>query len=247
MKSRHHLALLAWLTSGHAVLFGLFWLLLHVPESNVVMLAASGLIVLAMVALAGLVEGGGLTLAAPGSSTQGLARTLIRAPLAAPLAVALFGVVWLLTGSAATGWSGHRGEVDAWFMLHVGWARTARLHDAVWWIIAFLRYVVGISLALALLGWAVSRGLASLARGRWLAAALSPLRLALIAALLLVLVWLPWRAVYWRPAWVAATWQEPTFVAVKLAVLYLLANIGWAGILSVVERGLRPPTGTPAT
>jgi len=44
-------AITAWLASGHAVLFGLFWLLLAIPESNVAMLVASALIVVLMIVL----------------------------------------------------------------------------------------------------------------------------------------------------------------------------------------------------
>lgn len=247
--SRHLLALLAWLTTGHAVLSGLFWLLLQVPESNVAMLSTSALVVLAIVALVGLVEGGGLTLAAAESSRRDLARTLARAPLAAPLAVALFGLVWLLTGWAEAGWWASRGEIDAWLMARVGLSRTTALHQGASWVFAFLRYALGISLALTLLAQGIASGLGGLLRGRWLVTALSPLRLGAIAALLLGLVWLPWQAAYWRPGWIRPNWQEPAFVAVKLGLLYLVANTGWAGILAIVARGGRavPPAASPTT
>ena len=48
--------ILAWLSAGHAVLAGLYWLLLQIPESNVWMLAASGLVVMAAVWLTGAIE-----------------------------------------------------------------------------------------------------------------------------------------------------------------------------------------------
>jgi hypothetical protein len=43
--------------------------------------------------------------------------------------------------------------------------------------------------------------------------------------------------VFWRPKGLPATWLEPAFVLVKLAVIYLLANIGWALVL---RAGARP-------
>jgi hypothetical protein len=45
-------AITAWLTVGHALLAALFWLLLTVPESNVVMLGASAALAVAMLAWA---------------------------------------------------------------------------------------------------------------------------------------------------------------------------------------------------
>ena len=81
------------------------------------------------------------------------------------------------------------------------------------------------------------RGLPSLGRFGWLAAALSPRRLVVLGVLLYGLIYLPWKGAYWRPAWVQPNWQEPVFVAVKLSLLYLLASVAWAGILKLVETG----------
>jgi hypothetical protein len=39
--------------------------------------------------------------------------------------------------------------------------------------------------------------------------------------------------VYWRPGFLPPTWFEPAFVAVKLLVFYLVANLGWALALKV--------------
>lgn len=240
------IAITAWLAAGHAVVFGLLWLLLQVPESNAWMLLVSALLVVAIVACASFVEGVGVSAWTPGTSwRQGPARSA-RALPAAILAVVLFGGLYLATALAYAAWVGHRGEIDAWLMLHFGWTRTARLHSAVWWVVDVVRWVVGVSLALSVIGWAVSRGLASLGRAGWLAAAFSPRRLLALGLLLFGLIYLPWKAAYWRPAWVQPNWQEPAFVAVKLSLLYLLACLAWAGVLKVVETGCRTRGATAA-
>lgn len=234
------LAITAWLAVGHALVLALLWALVQVPESNAWMLAASALIAVAAIALTGWVEGVGMAAWTPGTSWRQAFVLTVRALPGAILGVALFGLVWLLTGHLSLAWTSHRGEVDAWVMLHAGWARTAALHATVEWLLLFIRYVVGLSLALTLIGWAVLRGVTRLSRPRWLLAAASPVRLLIITALLAGTMWLPWKAVYWRPRWIEPTWHEPVFVSVKLLALYLVGTIGWAGVLGVVERGCRP-------
>jgi hypothetical protein len=232
------LIITAWLAVGHALLAGLFWGLLQVPESNVAMLVVSALVGVALLVVAGWVQGIGLAAWAPESGLVGAARRAVRAPLAMVIGLALGGLVWLVTRAAAVAWAAHAGEADAWLMLHFGWTRTAGLHVVVRWLILFVRYAVGASLILTVVAFAVERRLSGLARiGTWLRAAFSPRRLALVALVLYAFLWLPWRAVYWRPAWIAAGWQEPLFVGVKLAVLYVVANLGWAALLYVVRDG----------
>ena len=53
-------ALVGWLALGHAALAGLFWALVSVPESSVLMLALSGFLVVLMVILAGWISMSGL-------------------------------------------------------------------------------------------------------------------------------------------------------------------------------------------
>jgi hypothetical protein len=232
------LTVTAWLAAGHALLAGLFWVLLQVPESNVAMLLVSALVGAVLLTVAGWVQGIGLAAWTPGCSFVAAVRRAVAAPVAMAAGLVLSLLVWLLTRAAAAAWTGHAGEVDAWLMLHVGWTRTAGLHAAVRWLILFVRYAVVASLLLTVVAFGVERGLAGLARvGAWLRAAVSPRRLALVALILYGFLWLPWRAVYWRPAWIAAGWQEPLFVGVKLGLLYLVANLGWAAMLYVVRDG----------
>lgn len=234
-------AITAWLAAGHALMLGLFWSLLQVPESNVAMLVVSALVAIALVAAFGWVEGAALAAWSPERGWRALARRAAAAPLAAVVAVALFGLLWWLTGRGAARWTAHRGEIDAWLMLHLGWTRTAGIHGTFRALVWFIRWGVGASLALAIVAWTIERGPRALTQvGGWLAAALTPRRLVLVVAVLYGLVWLPWKAAFWRPAWIAPDWQEAAFVAIKLGVLYLVANLGAATILYLVHQGVRP-------
>lgn len=240
MTIRRFSALTAWLTAGHALVFGLFWLLLQVPESNVLMLLASALLVLAMAAAVAVTEGVGLAWWQPESGWRGAIRHALPALAAALPALVVFALVWVATARGATAWTARQGEIDAWLMLHLGWTRTAALHGAIAWLVAFVRYAVGLSLSLTILWVAQRDGLKALARPAWLRRAVSPLRLVLVALCLYAGLWLPWLAASWRARWVAPNWQEPLFVAVKLGVLFLVANVAWAAILGLVARTVRP-------
>jgi hypothetical protein len=236
--TRRLLSVTAWLAAGHALLLGAFWMLLQVPESSAAMLLLSVLIVATIVAAVGWVEGAGLCMWIPETSPRQAMRRALPGPVPAIIGLIAFGSIWMLTGQAGAAWSGHKGEIDAWLLLHLGWTRTAGLHATAARLMAFVRFVVGGLIALTILGWALVGGLRALAHvGRWLAAALAPRRVVLSALLFYGLVWLPWKAVYWRPAWLAPNWQEGAFTVVKLGTLYLVANIGWAAILFLVKQG----------
>ena len=243
------LAIVAFLAVGHAVLGALLWALLSVPESNVVMIALSALLAVLIVIGVAWVE----TLAwLSWTATDGRverARRSVRAVPAFLAALTLFAVVYWLTGRAADWLVAHRGEIDAWLIVHVRIVKSRPLHAALGWLVWFARYPLGLSLALGLLahlapGSAASRP-SSQSPGRpsrnrtsvlsaawsWLRTSLHPLRLALITLSVLGLIWLPWQAVDWRPKALPPTWLEPAFGAVKWLVLYLLANLGWGLVL----------------
>lgn len=235
--TRRLIAITAWLALGHAALFGLFWSLLQVPESNAAMLAVSALLVVAMIAAAGWVEATALTAWSSGASWRDALRRALPAPLAAALGFVVFAAIWVLAARAGTAWSSHSGEIDAWLMRHLGWTRTAGIHAAIPRVLNLVRFVGGL-VALTLVAWTLTGGFRALAKaGGWLKAALAPKRVALAALLFYGLVWLPGKAALWRPAWLTPDWQEPAFVAVKLVALYLAANLGWAAILYLIQQG----------
>jgi hypothetical protein len=226
------LAVTAWLAAGHAVLFGLFWLLLAVPESNVPMLIISTLVVAAMLIVFGIVEGGGLLAWNPATPARDVLLHAWRAVPGVWLGALLFVFTWYLASLAGASWQEHRGEIDAWLMAQAGWPETGKLHAAAGWFFTFLAWVPGVSLGVSLASAVVHHGLRGTGRPGWILAALSLRRILTVAAVLLLFLWLPWRGVNWRPSWLAPNWQETAFVAVKLGVLFALANAGWALVLA---------------
>jgi len=230
------LAVVSWLVVGHAVLGGLFWLLLQVPESNALMLALSGL--LALVLILGLPLVQLMPLRAVGAS-EPFGRALGIAASRAWMGVvplAVFAFVWWATGAAEAWTTGHAGQIDAWFIARLGVTNTGWFHTSIHVVLAFLRFALGAALAVAMLAAIAGDGLKGLLTGRWLRGALGWRYLLLVAAALIVGFALPSHALYWRPASLPATWAQPAFAAAKLLVLYLVANAAWAFILLKAPR-----------
>jgi hypothetical protein len=226
------LAIAGWLAAGHAMLAGLYWLLLAIPESNVPMLAASALTVVMAVLLFGWIEAVGLLAWQREAHPRELLRRGIGTAPGVWLGVALFVAAWVLAAYAGAHWDSYRGEIDAWLMAQFGWTNAGWLHTAFRWLLAFVQFL-GLSVAVALASAFAAGGFGALRHARWLRDAVSLRRLLTLAGILVVFFWLPLRTVAWRPAWLAPNWQETTFVVLKLGILYLLANVGCALILGV--------------
>jgi hypothetical protein len=226
------LAIAGWLAAGHAVLAGLYWLLLAIPESNVPMLAASALTVVAAVLLIGWIEAVGLQAWQLGTHPRELLRRGIGTAPGVWFGVALFVAAWFLAFYAGAHWDNYRGEIDAWLMARFGWTDTSWLHTAFRWLLVVVRFL-GLSVSVALASAFAAGGFGALRHARWLRDPFSLRRLLMLAGILVVFFWLPWRVAAWRPAWLAPNWQETTFVVLKLGILYVLANLGWALILGV--------------
>ncbi len=229
------ITILAWLTAGHALLFGLFWLLLSTPESNIAMLAASAASATLLTLAFGWVEAAGLLAWRADVAPWKVAGRAFRRAPGVWLGAALFVAAWYLVGYAGAWWSGHQGETDAWLMLHFGKADTTILHRGVRDLLIVLQFL-GLSLALSLAAAVVGDGYRAVASGGWLRHGLSLRQLLLLAAVLFVFVWLPWQGVDWRPSWLKPNWQETVFATAKLGLIYLLANLGWAQALGVAAR-----------
>ncbi len=229
------IAILAWLTAGHALLFGLFWLLLSTPESNVAMLSVSAASALLLTLVFGWVEAAALLAWRQHTAPWNLAGRAFRAAPGVWLGAALFVAIWVVVAHAGAWWSGHQGETDAWLMLHFGKADTTILHRGVRYLLTVIEFL-GLSLALSVAAAVVGDGYRAVGSARWLRSGLSPRQLLFLAAALMVFVWLPWQAVNWHPSWLRPNWQETVFVTAKLGGIYLLANIGWALALDVAAR-----------
>ena len=228
-------AIVAWLVAGHLLVGGLYWLLIQVPESNAWMLASSAAIVFATLLLGGIIESTAILAWTSSEPMSAALTTALRRAWLVVLPLAVIGCVWWLTGAADNWLARHAGQIDAWIIAKTGWTRTAALHTSLAWVVAFIRYGIGTSLAVGLLASLAKRGLRG-ATSSWLRRALAWRPLLIIAAVLFVGVWLPWQAVYWRPASLPPTWVQPAFAAVKLGVLYLVGNLAWAVVLRTAAR-----------
>ncbi len=230
------LVITGWLAAGHAVLAGLFYLFLQVPESNVLMLAVSTILVLVMGIGAGVVETAAI---AAWRGDRPWRAAVARAAGGLPffvLAAVVVAALWWLTGLGFRWAALSRSEIDAWLMARWGWTKTAGLHGAVSWALRTVRFALGTSLGVALVAAGLHGGWGAVRRPAWIGRALAPRQWVPAGLALLVFIWLPWQAVNWRPAFVTGTWAEPVAVAVKLALLYLVCNLGWALALAPAAR-----------
>jgi hypothetical protein len=222
-----------WLAVGHVLAGTLFWLLLNVPESNATTLAASASIAILFIVVSAIVEGTAVGRLQPRDHRRDILRRVPSALAGFLAAVCLFGAIWWATGRASRWLGVHGGEIDAWLLLHFNITRTGGLHATFAWILAVMRYVVGLSIAAALIVAGTADGARSIARlGDWGRRAFSPLRLLAVALCFAVFLWAPWLAVYWRPRRLPFE-VETIFVIAKLTTLYLIANLGVALILRV--------------
>jgi hypothetical protein len=231
--SRRLLLIAIWLIAGHAAAAGLFWVLLQVPESSSPMLVVSATLAALAVLAAIWTIGGALAAwrpeATPGRAMAGGLRHIV----AVVLGAVLFALVWWLTERADLWHAQYGGQIDAWIIARTGKSETARLHGAIFWTLWFLRWGLGLTIALSLSAWAVRDGIRTLGSVRWLTRALNPMRWLPVTALVGLGIALPWHHVYWRPEKISIG-AEPFFVSVKLAVIAIVATIAWALTLRVV-------------
>ena len=245
MMTKKLLLVGVWLAAGHGVVAACFWALINVPESNVGMLALSAVLVLLMLIIAAVVTVTAVGwLTSEGTLRSGVTQSLSGVVVFA-LGLVIAGLIWW-AGARLGAWvTEHSGEIDAWMISSLFVANTRWLHVASSWIVAFIQYVVALSLASTLIVDAVTRGWSSIVSARWIARVLSPTRLALVAVTLLICLWVPAQLAYWRPAALPASVVELLFAGAKLAMLAFLMNLGWAILLWSAIR--TTDHGTPFT
>jgi hypothetical protein len=225
-----------WLFAGHAALGGLYWGFLNVPESNVLMLIVSALLALLLVIGAGIVETTGLLWLRADSTFRAALKRSVRALPAFLAALALWLVVRWICHRLLRYHDAHSGELDAWFIATFDWTRITWFHHTIDWLLHIVQFVVGTSLAVTLLATAAAGAIADAVHPRWMRRAISPLQLAIIAVAFYGLIFLPWQAVYWRPASLPASAAEVVFALAKLTILALVMHIGWSLILWAPQR-----------
>lgn len=225
-----------WLFAGHAVLGGIYWGFLNVPESNVLMLLLSALLALVLLIGAGIVKTTGLLWLRPDWTFRAALSRSIRAFPAFLVALALWLAVRWLSIRFLRYHEAHSGELDAWFISTLNWTRITWLHRTIDWILHIVQFVIGTSLAVTLLATIATGSFAHAASLGWLKRAFSPLQLVIIAVAFYGLIYLPWQAVYWRPASLPATAAEVAFAITKLLLLALVMHIGASLILWSPQR-----------
>ncbi len=221
---------------GATLAGGTYWELLRVPESNVLALLLSALLVLAGVLIIGVTVGTVIALASGASLRAALARGGRALPGFLLGTVVLLALVWL-TGSIDGQWALHRGEIDALFLRYAGTDRTDAVHAGIAWLMWLLRWGLGLAaVAAATAGVAAAPGGAvggSAVRGLGQALAPQPLGATVLG---LLAGWGLWSSVYWRPKGMTADVTELAFVSVKLGALFLVGAVLVVLVLHVFAR-----------
>jgi hypothetical protein len=243
---RRLIAVVCWVIAGHAVLAGLYYALLNVPESSIWMLVASAMLAVAIVVGALLVQVGGIAVWLADRKPMRAIRGAWRHVHAAVPGMALLALSWWATARADAWHAAYRGEIDAALMARFNWAETAWVHRTWAWLLFALRNAIALSLALAWTVAGVTGGIRALARPRWILRGLDPRAWGSILAAELLFIVLPWHFVFWRPESLPPTRTEAAFVAVKLAVIATATAIGWAIVLAVPVWCLNRYTASPA-
>jgi hypothetical protein len=240
-----------WLLVGHAVLAGIYWTLLNVPESNVLMLGASATLGLVLLVGGAIVEGAAVRRLAGGVAARlTLGRSLGQSLGSVPafvVALVIYAAFSIIAARLALWHETHAGEIDAWLIAHGDWTRTAWLHRGFTLALDFLRDVLGLSLATGAFAAMVLGGVGDLLGRSWIWRAWSPKRLIVVTAAVVGLIWWPWQAASWRPASLPPTFVQPLFAAVKLGLIAVVMHIGWAIVLwSATLRRTSPAPATPS-
>jgi hypothetical protein len=240
------LRLVLWLAAGHALAGVAYAALINVPESSLWMLGLS--LVLASVALvvASVTSGAVVrVLASGGGMWQAAAQS--RGDVGCLVVSAMVFVAFWVLGGELDGWhAARRGEIDAWLISTMGIADSAWLHRSIDALVFVVRAVVGVSAAVAAFVAGVRRGWRGVLRFGWVRGVVSRDQLALTALAVTVLIALPLRALFWRPASLPPHWVEVAVAAIKLAVIYFLFNAGWlvvllAGVRAAHQREKHAP------
>lgn len=212
---------------GHAGIIALYWGLLNVPESTTLMLALSAIIAIVMVFLTGWLQiAVGLSALPELKPREAYSRGLTRW-WAFFVAAVIFSGFWWLTHAILAWHESFSGEIDAWIMSRTGRTETAWVHRAIDIIVFLIRYIVGVSLSLAVLFAGARRGLSGLADRRWLRAGLSRRHMGTIGLAFVLLIALPLQVLYWRPDGLPPSQLQVAFVVAKLSLIFVLLNVGW--------------------
>lgn len=230
-----------WLAAGHALVAAAYAGMIQTPDSSVPLLVLTATLVLAAMLLLLLTSASAArVLHADDVPWHGWSRVPAMLP-GVMLAVLAVGFVGALATWGGMWWSAHAGQVDAAAIAAGDVTQTAWLHTGVRWAVAGVQWVLVPAWLAAALVWAAAYRTRDVASMKWLVTGLHPRVLLTTLAVVLVLVWLPWRVVYWRPPQLGTwtSWMEMTFIGLKLSWMYMSANLAWALVLDAASRVVR--------
>jgi hypothetical protein len=235
-----------WILLGGVVIGGLYWGFLITPVSTALALAASAVLALVVLALLGLIANGAIEIWSRGFSLAGLRRALgsIGSVIPAGLIVLL---LWWMTSRAESFVVESSGQISAWFIARFGWDDMSWLFTTIRYGAAWLRWVLGVMLALSLMAGVLAIGWRAIAQAAWITRALRPRALLGATLWFAALIVLPWMyLVPWRPENLPATTIEMVFIVSKLAIAAILGALGMALISREASRDLPHVVPPPA-
>jgi hypothetical protein len=221
-----------WLAAGQIAIAALYWTFLNTPESNAWMLAASMLLVLLMLATAGVVTARALD-AWRSPAAAGPLRDLARLP-AFLIALGAGVAVWWAAARADAWLTAHAGEISAWFIATFNWADASPFFRGAGMVMIWWQWVAAPVAALAVLAVLTSGGDAASLPARRLRHAFAPRTMALATVWIVLLVLLPLQLLGWRMSGLPPTWVEPAVVGARLLLVGLAATVGWALVCGTI-------------
>jgi hypothetical protein len=230
------LRVVAWLTLALHALAGLGWALVSTPDSNLLMLTLSAVLMLALLLVAALALDGALRL---WSGVPLRPVHVWRSAVHLLPALVVFGVIWWAAQAAGARVEASRGAITAAIIARTGWADPEIVFTVARWLTAFVGWVIGPLVGLALFD-ALARGDAGDPRRRWLRRALSWQALAGGALIVFVLMWF-WPALEaWRPA-LPPTRVQLVFAGAKIVAGLTALAVALASLLRLATLEPRTP------
>ena len=233
-----------WLVAAELVASGLYWALVSTPESNVLMLSLSVLLVAGLFAVGGVALDGAIRLWHDRSAWPSpLTGWLLPAVRLMP-ALALATVVWSVADWVGGRVDGARGAITAELIARFGWADPEVLFRSVAWAMTALQWVVAPVAALGVFS-SLTRRAEGLPVESWIRQGTNWRTLATTAAATGGFAWLWTSLSAWRPAGLPPSWVQIVFVGAKLAVAAVALAVGTALVVREATAATRASVETP--
>jgi hypothetical protein len=225
------------LGAGAGMVGALYWGFLNTPESRVPTLALSAILALLAVLLAAVLVNAAVLLAL-GHAARGAASIAARRVHWSLAAVAIVA----LAGWGATRWqrwiADHSGEISAWFISTFDWSDATPLLQAATYLGRWVQWVLVPVAMVAAVACGLQQGARAVGSLSWIRAAWHWKPLLIATAAFVVLVALPLRLAFWRPAGLPPNWIEGAVAGLRLSLVAALIAIGAAVMVTIVARAV---------